>query len=118
MPTSESRAGGEMVLVSVLVELWTLGTGFNWHALCCCLLCAYVFSLISRVFFRPCLLTPTSGGNRSHESAVDTDSVAITAIKQLLTPTSVPAFLPTALLQAIIQSSIQDARQAVSAARV
>ena len=65
-----------------------------------------------------CLLTPTSGGNKSQENAIDTDSVAIRATKQLLTPTSVPAFLPTALLQAIIQSPIQDARQAVSAARV
>ena len=48
--------------------------------------------------------------------AIDTNLVAIRATKQLLTPTSVPAFLPTALLQAIIQSPIQDARQAVSAA--
>ena len=61
-------------------------------------------------------MTPTSGGNKSHERAIDTDSVAIRATKQQLTPTSVPAFLPTALLQAIIQSPIQDARQAVSAA--
>ena len=30
---------------------------------------------------RPCLLTPTSGGNNSHESAIDTDLVAIRATK-------------------------------------
>ena len=41
---------------------------------------------------RPCLLTPTSGGNKSHGMAIDTDSVAIRATKQLLTPTSVPGF--------------------------
>ena len=52
----------------------------------------------------PCLSTPTSGGNKSHEIAIDTDSVATRATKQLLTPTSVLAFLPTALLQVIIQS--------------
>ena len=55
---------------------------------------------------RPCLLTPNSGGNKSHERAIDTDSAAIRATEQLLTPTSAPAFLPTALLQAIIQSPI------------
>ena len=41
----------------------------------------------------PCLLTLTSGGNKGHRIAIDTDSVAIRATKQLLTPTSVPGFL-------------------------
>ena len=49
--------------------------------------------LCSTHLFRPCLLTPTSGGNKSHGIAIDTDSVAIRATTQLLTPTSVPSFL-------------------------
>ena len=78
-----------------------------------------VFSFPPCNLYWPCLLTPTSGGNyKSHERAIDTYSVAIRATKQLLTPTSVPAFLPTALLQAIIPSPIQDGRQAVSVACV
>ena len=56
------------------------------------------FSIIQ---FRPCLLTPTSGGNKSHESAIDTDSVAIRATKQLLTPTSVPAFCSVSMWQSM-----------------
>ena len=45
-------------------------------------------------YTRPCLLTPTSSGNKSHRIAVDTDSVAIRATKELLTPTSIPSFSP------------------------
>ena len=41
----------------------------------------------------PCLLTPTSGGNKSHGIAIDTESLAIRVTKELLTPTSVPSFL-------------------------
>ena len=29
--------------------------------------------LTDSILFRPCLLTPTSGGNKSHERAIDTD---------------------------------------------
>ena len=46
----------------------------------------------------PCLLTPTSGGSKSHERAIDTDSRATRATKQLLTPTSIPSFPPTVQL--------------------
>ena len=42
---------------------------------------------------RPCLLTPTSGGNKSDKKPIDTDSVAITATKQVLTPTYLPPYL-------------------------
>ena len=43
-------------------------------------------------FKRPCLLAPASGGKKSHKSAVDTDSVAIRATKQLVTLTSIEGF--------------------------
>ena len=37
-------------------------------------------------------MTQTSGGNKSHGIAIDTDSVTIRATKQLLTPNSVSGF--------------------------
>ena len=56
---------------------------------------------------RLCLLTLTSGGNKSHEKAIDTEK------QPLLTPISVLGFFPTALLQAMVQSTINDDRQAL-----
>ena len=53
MPTLESRGGGEIVLVGVLVELRKLGMGCNWYVLCCFLTCACVFSLVSSFSHQP-----------------------------------------------------------------